>query len=235
MGCRAIIGGADTVRGAVTMDGDMPRASHKQIRITLTLALTIAASGAAAQKVYRWVDDKGVVHYGDSVPPEYAKVERDVLNDQGIAVETLEAELSAEELAARKEAERRAEEQRRVEERQARYDDILVNTYLSVQEIESLRDRRVELIGGQIRVTELYLDNLRERLAKLQKEAQRFKPYSSDPDARPIDRKLSRELADVLNAIVLYEDTLAKSKAKQQELVQKFAADISRFQELKGN
>ena len=35
-------------------------------------------------KLYQWTDDKGVVHYGDSIPPEYAKADRNVLNQQGV-------------------------------------------------------------------------------------------------------------------------------------------------------
>jgi hypothetical protein len=42
----------------------------------LLLALAFAASGpAAAQKVYKWVDKNGVVHYADA-PPEGVKFER---------------------------------------------------------------------------------------------------------------------------------------------------------------
>ena len=41
---------------------------------TAALLLLISASLAAwGQKVYRWVDEDGNVHYGDRVPPQYAE------------------------------------------------------------------------------------------------------------------------------------------------------------------
>ena len=42
--------------------------------------------------LYKWVDEKGVVHYGDSIPPQYAKQERSVLNRHGVEVGRLEGE-----------------------------------------------------------------------------------------------------------------------------------------------
>ena len=111
-------------------------------------------------------------------------------------------------------------------------DRVLLSTYLSVEEIEALRDRRMELVDGQMRVIQIYLDNLREKLIKLEKESQRFSPYSSDPNARPIDEKLARELSDTLDSIMLYDKNLAKTRAEQDMLVSKFAADITRFEDL---
>ena len=113
-------------------------------------------------------------------------------------------------------------------------DTVLLSTYLTVAEIEALRDRRIDLLDGQIRVTEIYLRNLREKLTKLQKEAERYRPYSSEPGARPMPENLALELSDTLDSIILYEKTLTDTRGQQDELVIKFAADIDRFKELKG-
>ena len=63
------------------------------LRMVLSAALLALVAGAAdAQsgkdrtKLYRWVDKNGQVHYGDSVPPEYAEQDRDILNRQGVSV-----------------------------------------------------------------------------------------------------------------------------------------------------
>ena len=123
------------------------------------LLILACSAGASAQQLYRWVDKNGVVHYGDRVPPEYAKVKRDILNDQAIKVGTLEAEKTVEQLEAE------AIEAQRIED-ESRRDQVLLTTYLSIEEIEQLRDRRLELIDAQIRVTNLYLSNLRDRLER---------------------------------------------------------------------
>jgi hypothetical protein len=182
--------------------------------------------------VYRWVDDDGSLHYGDRVPPEFASIGHDLLNDQGIEIGHVEGEKTAEEKA---EAARRAEllaEQLKVRDAKLLRDKVLLSTYLSVEEIEALRDRRMELVAGQIHVTQLYLDNLRAKLIKLEKEAKRFSPYSINSKARPIDEKLSRELSDTLDSIMLYEQNMARSRGEQTQLMAKFSSDIDRFRQL---
>lgn len=184
------------------------------------------------EKVYHWVDENGKMHYGDRIPPEYASSGHVVLNEQGIEVSRVGAEKTVEEKA---EAKRRAAllaEQRKSRDAALLRDKVLLSTYLSIEEIEALRDRRIELVAGQIRVTQIYLDNLRGKLLGLEKEAQRFHPYSSNPDAPPIDQKLARELSDTLDSILLYEQNLARLRQEQDQLASKFAADISRFEQL---
>lgn len=203
--------------------------------VSLFLALGSAgAANHASGKVYRWVDDDGVVHYGDHVPPQYAKTERQVVNEHGVTVDTLPAEKTEEQLAEDRRLEALAEaEQRRADELDER-DSILLSTYLSVEEIEALRNRRKELLDGQIRVTEIYLSNLREKLKKLQADASRFQPYNSDPNAPPIHDWLAKELSNTLNSILVYEQTLEETRIQQSEILAKFDRDIDRFRALKG-
>lgn len=183
-----------------------------------------------SDKVYRWQDEEGNRHYGDYVPPEYAGDDHSVLNRHGVEVERVRGSLTAEELEAQ-ERQAAADEALR---KAAIRDKVLLSTYLSVSEIEALRDRRMELLSGQIRVTQTYLDNLREKLLKLEKQARRFSPYSPDPDAKPIDERLARELSETLSSIHLYEKNLAKSREERTQVERKFAADIKRFNELQG-
>ena len=212
------------------------RRMKKSHLLTATLLL-VATSAAFGQdlRTYRWVDEDGVTHYGDRVPPEHSDKELHVLNDQGVTVARVQGKQTEEEIAEleRQRAEREANAKTR-EEALLR-DRVLLSTYLSVEEIEALRDRRIELVDGQMRVIQIYLDNLREKLIKLENEAKRYSPYSDNPKARPIDEKLARELSDTLDSIMLYEQNLAKSQAEQQELIAKFEADITRFKELRSH
>jgi Domain of unknown function (DUF4124) len=186
------------------------------------------------QKVYRWVDDNGVVHYGDSVPPEYASVDRDILNEQGVAVGFEEGVITAEEQEQIDRAAAAAEAERQARVEAARRDRVLLETYLSVEEIEALRDRRLELLESQIKVTEQYLTNLRKRLDTLQTEAKVYKPVSADPDAPDLPNNLRLDTSRTLASIRLYEQTLTLTRTEQETLRTAFAADIDRFRQLKG-
>ena len=210
---------------------------HRIRKLAVVAALPVLlASGVSSamekERVYHWTDTEGHMHYGDRVPPEYAATGHKVLNEQGVEVDAVAGEKTAEQKAAEQRRADLMREQRKAREAALLRDKVLLSTYLSVEEIEALRDRRIELVAGQIRVTQIYLDNLREKLLKLEKEAQYFSPYSTNPDAPTIDEKLARELSDTLDSIMLYEQNLARSIEEQTQLQAKFAADIDRFKEL---
>ena len=194
---------------------------------------TKPSSGKTTAKTYRWVDKDGVVHYGDQVPPEYASTDRDVLNEYGVPIATQQGAQTPEEIAAAKEAAKKAAAERQQAILNARRDQVLLDTYLSVDEIEALRDRRLELIDTQIKVTEIYLLGLRDILKKLQAEAADYKPYSSNPKALPLDDKLAKELANTMDSIMLYEKSLVDTKTRKADVTGQFAADIDRFRQLK--
>jgi hypothetical protein len=57
-----------------------------QFVLVFTTLTSLSAYAAETPKTYRWVDDQGVVHFGDRVPPEYASNELSLLNEQGVIV-----------------------------------------------------------------------------------------------------------------------------------------------------
>ncbi|HSD70825.1 MAG TPA: DUF4124 domain-containing protein [Woeseiaceae bacterium] len=194
------------------------------------LLTSLVAPAAETQKLYRWVDRDGIVHYGDSIPAEYADIERQVVNDHGITVDVMRGKKTEEEIAE----EKRLEEQRVKVELQRRADVALLATYLSIDEIIMHRDRRVELFQAQARVTELYLRNLQRRMDELEAEASGFRPYSDDEDAPMIDPKLAKEMTATKEAIARHEQNLQKFQADEQSIVARFDGDIDRFKALKG-
>jgi hypothetical protein len=202
-------------------------------RLALAAALFASCLAAAQQNkgsgsTYRWVDEKGVVHYGDHVPPEYARQERAVLNKQGVVVEKLEAEKTPEELAA--DARRREEVQRRHQ-----HDTFLLTTYVSVKDIESLRDERLAQLQGQVRAAEIYLGNLDERLQSLRTRAQMFRPYNSNEAARKMPDALAEDLVRTLNEIRTQRRHLEAKRSEQTTLRARFQTDIDRYRELKSS
>ena len=202
--------------------------------VVAAIALPSTSNAQREQRLYKWTDADGVVHYGDKVPPEYADRDRDVLNDQGVPIGFEEGEVTEAERAVAEQHAAVAEEDRQARATVARRDRMLLETYLSVADIEELRNRRLELLESQIKVTELYLNNLRKRLVGLQAEAGKFKPYTTREDAPQIPEDLALDISRTTGLISLYEQTLARTRADQAELRNSFDNDIARFRELKG-
>jgi hypothetical protein len=196
----------------------------------LVLLPLVASATETVQKLYRWVDSDGVVHYGDSVPAQYTDLERQIVNDHGITVGVLRAKRTQEEIAE----EKRQDDLRLARDLQRRQDMALLATYLSVDEIVLHRDRRVELFQAQARVTELYLSNLKRRLDGLEKEASLYRPYSTDPDAEMIDPDLVGDLVTTKDTIERHRANLQRFHEDEQNIVARFDGDINRFKKLKG-
>jgi len=194
------------------------------------ILVPLASAASEHQRLYRWVDDTGVVHYGDSVPPEYADVEKQILNHHGVRIGIVRGKKTAEEIAE----ENRIAEVRRQEKLQRRQDQALLATYLSVDEIIMHRDRRIELFQAQSRVTELYLRNMMRRMATLREEASNFRPYSEDPDAQMIDPELAEDILLTKATIKRHQANLARFRDDEKNIIERFDGDINRFRSLKG-
>lgn len=191
---------------------------------------SLVAHAGEHERVYRWVDADGQIHYGDSVPPEFSDLPKQVLNEHAVTVDEIDGRKTEEQLAA----EARAKELEVQKELQLRADKALLATYLSVEEIIMHRDRRIELFQAQSRVTELYLRNLERRLTKLKREAARYRPYSEDPDAPLINEDLVADINETQSTIARHQENLLKFQQNEQQMVTRFEGDINRFKALKG-
>ena len=202
-------------------------------KLIITVALVALSSSVFARdksNTFKWVDEEGNVHFSDKIPAEYAERPKQRLNEHGVAIEELEGKKTPEQL----EQERKENELRVAQELQQRADQTLLQTYLSVDEIEMHRDRRVELFQAQTRVTELYLRNLESRLQKLRNDASNYQPYSTDSNAPMIDESLAEQLRKTKDTIARHQRNLMKYENDEKRIIERFDGDIARFKILKG-
>ena len=188
------------------------------------------AAGAAASNgrtLYKWVDEQGMTHYGDRIPPEYAAQEQHIINSQGVEISRLEAQKTPEQLAL--------DDQKKIDAEQSQNRDRnLLNTYASVQEIERLRDQRVTLVSDQIKVTSQFLELLNGKLKNLRISSMRFKPYNKDPGAQVMPDQVAEDLVHVGADIHTQEENLSEKRSEETTMRKQFGSDIDRFKELKG-
>jgi len=197
--------------------------------LAVVLSGLFLAGTAQAQKsgsTYKWVDEKGVTHYGDRVPAEYAQREQSVLNEQGVETQKRRAEMSPAEAAEY--ASKQKEEARR-----RQHDMFLISTYPSVKEIENVRDTRLEQINAQISASEAYIASLTTRMDGLKQRAMIFTPYNTKPGARRMPDDLAEEMVRALSELRTQNSALAKRRAELQAVVDQFDGDIKRFKELR--
>lgn len=161
--------------------------TRKKFLLAVTALLCIAWTGqaTASGKVYRWVDENGVVHFGDAIPPEYSRDRHDVVDERGRRTTVHEEKTPAPAPAS---------DQR---------DRALLATYGSVAEIEALRDRRVGYLESQNAVAEDRLRNLHVRQQELDGNpaaineratvTQRIREYDAEIERRNVEIARIRE------------------------------------------
>ncbi len=177
-------------------------------------------------QTYKWVDDQNVTHYGDRVPPEYAKRERAVLNDQAVEVGRLDAQKTPEQIADLERRDRLARQQKE-------HDQFLLTTYTSVRDIEALRDQRLQQLGDQRASMESYVGSLDERLNQLQLRAQLYRPYNASRGAKQMPDKLAEDLIRTVNEVRRQRATLDDRRDEEVALRARFQSDIDRFRLLR--
>ncbi len=197
--------------------------------LTAAVALACGQVGAAPSGnpsksiTYRWVDDQGVVHYGDNVPPQYAQKEHTELNSQGVEVKRLDAEKSSEQQVTDA---RKQDAMIRLKQ----HDSFLLTTYTSVGDIEALRDERLQQLKGQRAAAESYVESLRQRLAALQNRALLFRPYK--PGARRMPDDLTEDLVRTVNEVRTQKAAIVTKGTEEATLRSQFQADIERYRQL---
>lgn len=200
------------------------------LMLPVVTAVALWSSGLAAGKLYKWVDDKGETHYGDRIPPEYAQQGHTELNKQGVTINTTEGAKTEEQLAEeQRNAQAKTTEKRHADEQAAR-DRVLLNTYLSEDDITQIRDRKLAALEGEVTMTSRYSEKLGAHLAELLKEASAFERQN-----KPVPGKLQRDILEAKAQGATYADFIKTKQAEQEAIRRQAESDLQRFRELKAS
>ncbi|HZP85478.1 MAG TPA: DUF4124 domain-containing protein [Burkholderiales bacterium] len=185
------------------------------------------AQSSAPSRIYKWVDEAGVTHYGTSIPPRYAEKAASELNKQGMQVKRIEAAATPEQ---RKAAEDRAvqlkDEQKRASE-QRRRDNALLNTYTSPREIEEAKERNLALPKQAIQGLQPRLQKAQERLASLQGQVDRLK-RAGKAVPEHVSEDMNRQQAEIDDV----RAEIDRHNAQIEAIRARFDSDRQRYVEL---
>ena len=185
-------------------------------------------STPAHANTFRWVDENGRVHYSDQIPPSESNRAYTVLNKEGVTVNNIEKVKTKEELAKEKSLKEQQEEQERIAREKQNHDRILLDTYTKVSDLEDTRDRYIATLEGLIKVAQYKLTNFNSELDKQNKIAANL-----EREGKVMPEVMRQDISNLQRQIDLQNKFILSQRAQQQEVKDKFAADIKRFKELK--
>jgi hypothetical protein len=199
----------------------------KNFRYFIFLPALLIASTAVAERTFKWTDSEGQIHYGNRVPPEYAKAERKVINEQGRTVKVYEAAKTPEEKAAAKKAADLASRKKALDEKQAIHDHSLLATYASEQDMQLARDGKVASVEALLQLTNSRIESMKLRLLGLTEEAATY-----ERSGKQLPHTLERQIKN-LRAQITTNDAFVKEKTQElEDINRQFDADINRYIEL---
>ena len=191
----------------------------------IAVAASLACAPAAlAQQLYKWTDEKGVVHYTDKAPD--AARGGTVLDKQGRQVSKIEPPPSPEQTRA-KEAE--AERQRVIDKEQesvSRRNRALLSSYTTEAEIDLARARAAATVETQIESAQAYMAQLTKRKQDVDRRKANFK-------GSPLPPQLEHESASIDAEYAKNSDLVAQKQRELTAVNARYDADKQRWRELK--
>ena len=209
-----------------------------------TLCVTVLmAAPASADKVYRWVDEDGNVHYTESLPPGFKDTGHDVLNERGIVVDEDQKltpppvqEQKDEELIKAQEAGELPRDSSGLprpkplyteEQKQRRMDNFLMLRYESEQEITDAMNVEIKQLNYDRRLIEGSIQSILESWRGQIREAgdkQRAGETVSDEDVR--------QMNDLQSKLAQSNRSLDALETRERDIRQEFNAQLERYRRL---
>jgi len=194
--------------------------------LALGAVVFLLTSGHARATTYKWVDDQGVVHYTDKIPPEAVNKGSIELNKQGVPIKKNEPARTPEQRRAREAEDERQRQAATLREETERRDRALLQSYTTESEIDLARKRALATIDAQVQSSQAYT-------AQLSKRKQELEVRRTTLGDKPAPAVLERELANIDDELAKQSELLT-GKRKEAEVVNaRYEADKQRWQALK--
>ena len=193
--------------------------------VTLLVAAVLSAAGTARAATYKWVDEKGVVHYTDKMPQEAVDKANVELNKEGIPIRRTDKVLTPEQRRANEQEAERAKETARAQEEVGRRDRALVSSYTTEAEIDLARNRSLQTINNIILSSQAFSEQLSKRKGDV--EAKKV-----ELQGKPSVAVLDRELESIDAELSRQAELIAQKKREAAVITAKYDADKQRWREL---
>ena len=200
----------------------------------LSVSLAAALTALPAHAVFKCVDEKGITHYGDTMPPQCATKAITEMSQQGSLVKKYDAPLTPDQLKAQaEESDRRREHEKKLSEQRLK-DHALIATYGSEREFDMARDK--DLATLQARKTTLAARNedVDKHLGDLQNEMEFYKAGKSKASkGKEAPPQLVQDFNRVKSDRANLDRELAKIDSDRTAVTARYEVEKTRWKKLK--
>jgi hypothetical protein len=184
----------------------------------LFICIVFSTEALADKRILKWVDNKGVTHYGDQLPPTAAGKSNQVINKQGVVVQRNNQ-------STENEAQQKANEEKLEQERK---DSVLLASYTTADEIDLARKRNLEMENASISALKSQKASVDDRLNRNIASAQAFVDKK-----QPVPDYLKEEISIAKTESEKFEKKIAQHQQILEKINQQYDAEKARFIALK--
>lgn len=175
------------------------------------------ASGPLYAPTFKWVDEKGEVHYGDKIPPEYAGKANTEIGKSGVTLRKNEGQLTPEQLKARQAEQRKQDEEKKKQLEVQRRNKALLTTYNNEKEIDTAREKALAQAEDTIRGIQQKIADTQQRQVALQKEISSYKGKKVPADTLTAADDADKDLRSNQQLVVAKRKELDAIRARFDE------------------
>ena len=194
----------------------------------LSSLLALGGEACSAGGLYKWTDERGVVHYSDQIPPEAVDKGTVMLDKQGRQVKKIEPAPTPAQLKATEAEAEREKALTKAKDERARRDLALLQSYTSADEIDFARNRALSAIEAQLKSAETYNADLKKRLADLEKEKTALA-------GKPVPATLENQVSAINDEMGRQAQLITQKKDEMAAVSARYDADKRHWQEIKAD
>ncbi|TCV88182.1 DUF4124 domain-containing protein [Sulfurirhabdus autotrophica] len=198
------------------------------MRYLTAIMVALLISQPASAKMFKWVDEKGATHYGDSIPPQYSNQGNIELNKRGMVIKKTDGALTQEQLDAKAATAEKEKQDAHAALEQKRKDTALLNSYSNEKEIDMARDRNLMQVDTAIQGTQTRIKSEQVKLDELRKKAE-----SIQKNKKPVPPYLADEIKQNEQSIKTLNDSIKANQLEKETIRTKYEAEKQHFHELK--
>ena len=202
-------------------------ASHLLASHLLLLPALLVSSSAFGERMYKWVDEDGQVHYSNQLPPEATQRKREVINDQGVTVKVYQAPLTPEEKIEEKQLAELELRKKELAQKRANHDRSLLATYSSKKDMYPARDAKISAVESLIKLTNSRIIAMKSRLLELTEEAADY-----ERSGKQLPASLLSQISNLRKQIERNKEFVEDKKREIEDIRLQFEGDIKRYDEL---
>jgi hypothetical protein len=198
------------------------------VLIASALVLALLSASAFAQKLYRWVDAEGKVHYTDTLPPEAVNEARDEISRSGTTVNRVDRALTAEERAAQEANAAETARLAAIKAEQDKMDAALTGSYATEADLARAYGERFDLLDQSLEAARVGIRSQERSL-----EEQLAHAASLERGGKPVPATVQSSIDAARKQVEDQREHLRRREVERENLQAEYDSILQRYRLLK--